>query len=53
LDELTETFENFRRQDLFLAEDFVGKIKAIGQKCHRRVIATEVANSKAIMIRKT
>ena len=33
--ELIVTFENPRRQDLFAAEDFIGRIKKIGSKCHR------------------
>ena len=48
LEDLTETFENFRRQDLFLAEDFVGKIKKLGQMCHRKVIKMEVVRRRLV-----
>lgn len=35
LHELPVTLENPRRQDLFGAEDFVGRVKKVACKCHR------------------
>jgi hypothetical protein len=40
--ELVVTFENPRRQDLFSAEDYIGKIKRIGSMCHRSVVGLRV-----------
>jgi hypothetical protein len=34
--ELRRTGENPRRQDLFDAEDYIGKIKRVAAKCHAR-----------------
>ena len=36
VEDLTVTRENPRRQDLFNAESFLGKIKNVGRKVHRR-----------------
>ena len=36
------TRENPRRRDLFLAEDFVGRVKKVGGKCHRSTCSRRV-----------
>jgi hypothetical protein len=35
LDHVLRTRENPRRRDLFTSEDYIGRIKKIGSKCHR------------------
>ena len=41
VDEVTDTLENPRRQDLFLAEDFIGKVKRVGKKMQQTPCVSE------------
>ena len=41
---------NPRRQDLFLAEDFIGKVKRVGKKCHKRLVSLRAAQRRVILM---
>lgn len=50
VDEVTDTLENPRRQDLFLAEDFIGKVKRVGKKCSKRLVSLRAAQRRVIFM---
>jgi hypothetical protein len=49
IEELTHTYENPRRQELSLAEDFIGKMKRIGKKCHRKKVSIEAVKRRLLV----
>ena len=50
LAELTLTRENPKRQDCFSSEDYIGRIKKIGSKCHRSSVSLRVVQRLVMLL---
>jgi hypothetical protein len=48
--EMEKTRENPRRQDLLGAEDYIGKMKKVGGKCHRTTVSLRIVQKIVVLM---